>query len=216
MENITRPTLSIIVPSDQERVTTQFQKTLNLIKNHPQIQVILVPKSAALTRAERLNIGFHQAQADMILFHHPRSALEIDAIKKLQEIKNKKIWGAFTHQFDREHWLLSWTSFYSNYIRGKRRGIFYLDHCIFFHRDLWKTDLPPIAIFEDTILSQNLKHHSKPVLFPQISQTSAVRFENNGVFKQAFMNQILKWGFWLGISNEAMNSWYEKNLKLNE
>lgn len=180
------------------------------------IEVLLVGKDEAATRAERLNIGFRRAKGSMILFHHPRSFLLRDAFDRLVERKDQKIWGAFTHRFDISHPLLKFTSFYSNRIRGGRGHIYYLDHCIFFHRDLWKGDLPAVAIFEDTILSRMLSKSSPPIRLPDISTTSAVRFEKNGVVWQSIMNQILKFGFAIGISDKLMNNFYEKGLRLNE
>ena len=105
-----------------------------------------------------------------------------------------------------------------NFIRGDFRKIYYLDHCIFFQKDLVGSDknfVPDVDIFEDTYLSQKLAKISFPTRLRFTSTTSAIRFQKNGVWRQAILNQILKAGFLLGISKTFMNKVYEKGLNLN-
>jgi hypothetical protein len=208
--------LSVIIPTANEVDNEFYNQTITQLSNLENVEVICVSKIEAHSRAQRLNLGFDRAQGSMILFHHPRSVVDLAGIQYLIENANKKIWGAFTHEFDqRSHPLLKFTSWYSNRMRGAGRGIFYLDHCIFFHRSLRTKVLPDIEIFEDTVLSQQLRSRQAPLLLPFKSTTSAVRFTKNGVFKQAFMNQVLKLGFLLNLSDGMMNKIYEKNLNLN-
>lgn len=208
--------VSIVVPSNEETSDTNYRRTLSAVDGMPDVEIILVGKHEAPTRAERLNIGFSRSKGSMILFHHPRSFLEREAIAHLTEIQNEKVWGAFTHQFDVSHPILKFTSFYSNSIRGEKEQIYYLDHCIFFHRQLWLGDIPPVAIFEDTVLSRRLSKSSRPIRLPYISTTSAVRFQKNGVIRQSLMNQVLKLGYAIGVPDKVMNEFYEKGLRLNE
>lgn len=206
--------LSVVIPSDDEPGIPQWTKALQTLQSVDGLEVIRVAKIEAPTRAERLNIGFHRAGGSMILFHHPRSFISRQGLLDLAAKADQKIWGGFTHQFDHSHPLLKFTSWYSNRVRA-RRGILYLDHCIFFHRSLWTQDLPAVDIFEDTILSLNLREHGAPVLLPYVSETSAIRFQKNGVWRQAWQNQILKIEHYLGRDHQKMNDRYEKNLNLN-
>jgi hypothetical protein len=211
--------LSIIVPASKDEPNSLFGETLKLFYESDELEIIFVSKSEADTRAGRLNIGFHRSKGELILFHHPRSFIEEKGIRYLinlsKDINLKLFWGGFTHQFDRKHFLLSFTSWYSNRIRAKLKSILYLDHCIFFTRDLWKNDLPDMEIFEDTILSQYFKKYSKPKLLPFISETSSIRFEKNGVLYQLALNQVMKLCFFLGVNHKYMNQIYEKKIKLN-
>lgn len=211
--------LSIIVPSSREELSLELQKELQRVEELPDLEVICVSTDKAQSRAGRLNIGFHQSKGEMILFHHPRSIVEVSGVKHLVSLSldsnREALWGGFTHQFDNPHYLLKFTSWYSNQIRGWLRGILYLDHCIYFDRRLWRQDLPDVEIFEDTILSQNFLKISKPHILIFKSITSAIRFEKNGFWKQALLNQGLKLGFHLRFPHELMNRLYEKNLGLN-
>ena len=77
-------------------------------------------------------------------------------------------------------------------------------------------ELPEIDIFEDTILSQRLlKKIGRPAILPHQVTTSAIRFQTNGYFKQALINQYLKVLFHLGISHKLINKVYEKDTPLN-
>ena len=203
--------LSIIIPADFQEQNEYFK----LLKQKPGVEAIFVGLTEAPTRAERLNLGFLRSSGSMILFHHPRSRLPDTAIAGLARRLDEKFWGGFTHAFDVQHPFLKFTSFYSNFFRGRIRGIIYLDHCIFFHRSLWAGPLPPVEIFEDTILSDFLRRHSLPQILPELSTTSAIRFVKNGIYFQSLMNQLLKLGYYLKIPHRRLNLIYEKGLDLN-
>jgi len=174
------------------------------------------------SRAERINIGIKATEQSLVLVNHPRSFLSANAIEHLShmEIEEQEIWGGFTHEFyQSNHPILNFTSLYSNRIRFGLSGIIYLDHCIFFTRNLIASDdpapVPRVEIFEDTLFSRKLLKFARPVRIQEKSYTSPIRFVNNGIFKQSLMNQKLKLKLKLGFSKEKMNEDYEKNLNLN-
>jgi hypothetical protein len=169
------------------------------------------------SRAGRLNEGIKQAKFDMVLLHHPRSLMDIEGIKALSKQAAEISWGAFTHQFDVQHPLLSFTSWYSNHIRGDRRGIYYLDHCLFAQKQLLLDVglFPLIDIFEDTEICLKLNEKAKPIRLPYISQTSAVRFQTKGIYSQALKNQYMKCCYYFSGSDKKMNEQYEKGIELN-
>lgn len=175
-------------------------------------------KSKNISRAERLNIGINASDGDFVFLHHPRSVIDPLSLKYIFDHSSTLKWGALTHSFDESSYLLKFTSWYSNNVRGKIREIYYLDHCIFFKRSLFKNDsaiVPEVVIFEDTLLSFKLKVVGQPSLLPFKSVTSSVRFTRNGVVKQSILNQIMKVCFLLNVSDETMNKIYEKGLALN-
>jgi len=109
------------------------------------------------TRGARLNFGIAKATFDAVLLHHPRSMLSDEAWRYLKSNYESKSWRAFTHKFDHPHWFLNYISWYSNYVRVLKKNIVYLDHCIFFNKTLLGVDnIPDLAIFEDTALSELL------------------------------------------------------------
>lgn len=208
--------LSVVVPS--EPLSHEVKESLLSMEGMNDLEIIIVGLSQGASRSERLNIGFHRAKGSVILFHHPRSFMDPSGIGLLIERsldhQRKPFWGGFTHQFAVDHPLLIFTSWYSNRIRSKR-GIIYLDHGIFFDRRLWTRDLPKVDIFEDTLLSYEFRKSCGPEILHHTSTTSAIRFQKNGIFKQALVNQAIKIGFHLRISHAFMNRCYERGLDLN-
>lgn len=171
------------------------------------------------TRAARLNKGIEASNGEVIFLHHPRSIVSPNAFEQIYETcsRNNECWGGLTHKFDAEHPLLNFTSWYSNRIRCDRRGIIYLDHCVFFNRALVEDGpvIPDVPIFEDTELSKLLRKKSRPVRLMEVAETSAIRFQQNGILKQAVLNQLLKIAYYLKLPRTRMNNTYEKGLDLN-
>ena len=226
--------ISIVIPTCNEKKDSYLTKMARVYPSTPDIEYILVDQGTskeilsflnrpdfdihsvhAPTRAERLNIGIHLAQSQMILCHHPRSIIEENGLRFLIENSSRLNWGGFSHSFDHQNFGLKLTSWYSNNIRPRFSKILYLDHCIFFKKELFKKDIPPIPIFEDTELSYILAKNGPPQILPYKATTSAIRFQTNGFFKQAIMNQKLKIDFHRGRSRQKMNQDYENNLNLN-
>ncbi|TGL88785.1 hypothetical protein EHQ68_09110 [Leptospira congkakensis] len=205
--------LSIIVPTDSGEGSL-FQNSLNGYWDHPLVEIILISTKEAFTRAERLNIGFHRSKGEVILFHHPRTLLPKEAIDHLIQLSCKvdqeRVWGGFYHQFDQHHFLLRFISWYSNYIRTKCKGIVYLDHCVFFDRRLWKSDLSLESIFEDTELSLKFRKILWPVLLSYPAITSAHRFLKNGILKQSVLNLLLKFGYFLHLPSSLLFTLYQR------
>ncbi len=184
-----------------------------------QTSVVKVLLTDAKNRAQRLNHGIAACTGEIILLHHPATLLpEVDALEAIATAtKSQSRWGGFHHRFDMQHWLLDFTSWYSNQIRAKRRGIVYLDHCIFCDRQLLDRigNVPDMDIFEDTELSKRLSQVAIPSLVSGCVTTSARRFRQRGVYQQAMLNQMLKAGYHLGLDPQAMNKLYERKVAIN-
>lgn len=169
------------------------------------------------SRAKRLNLGIQKAKGQMLILHHPRSIIESKGIVHLRDHWDEYYWGGFTHKFDLDHPLLRFTSWYSNYIRADKRNIFYLDHCLFVRKELIEEIglIPEVDIFEDTELSRKLLKICEGFRLDFYSLTSAIRFEKNGIYQQAFKNQILKWQYYFKVDHKKMNRSYEDKVALN-
>ena len=228
-------TLSIIIPVHNDLENGYLKQQISLFKKFPTLEVLYVDGgstdgsvefiqasgfepiiSEKSNRAERINLGIEKSSGETILINHPRSILNKEGISFLLNSPPTG-WGAFTHRFDKEHFLLDFTSWYSNEVRLRVREIAYLDHCIFFNKALYRDKqlLPNIEIFEDTALSNNLGLLAGPTLLPYPSITSSIRFYKNGVFYQSLLNQFMKICWYLRLSPELMNKIYEKGLELN-
>ena len=177
-------------------------------------KVLVMPNS---TRGKRLHVGAEHSNGRMLFFHHPRTIIPREAVEYLILKVNELSWGGFTHQFDSSSFLAQWTSWYSNEIRIKKRGIVYLDHGIFVQTPLYRRSggFPDFPIFEDTALSMQLRKLQPPTLLPQKSVVSSIRFKKNGWVYQTALNQLMKLGYLFGISPKTLYKMYERGLWLN-
>lgn len=226
---------SVVLPTSNELGLDYLPRIVENLRGQSDIELIAVDNAShdgtaellegagahmirlpSSNRAQRLNAGIAVAQCDLVLLHHPRSLLDAHGLDALRHLPAHVGWGAFTQRFDIEHPLLAWTSWYSNRLRLDGRGIAYLDHCIFLRRSLTGArPVPELPIFEDTALSRVLLRRSPPVRLPQKATTSAIRYQRNGIWRQAAMNQVLKIGYALRLPSAWMNRLYEKGLSLN-
>lgn len=225
--------LSIIIPTFNEVKNQYIQRSFPLLATLEDVEIIIADAGSSdetlnwakkfdfqilhtqkNSRLARIQAGIKAAQGEMILMHHPRSIVSKEGYEALKGTKAS--WGAFRHRFDHKNPLLRFTSWWSNYGRGKR-GIFYMDHCIFLRENLKHLilDLPDRDIFEDTEICKILLTKSWPKLLPFYATTSAIRFRQNGLIKQILLNQKMKWMYYLKKNHKDMNKNYEKNLDLN-
>jgi glycosyltransferase involved in cell wall biosynthesis len=228
--------LSVVIPTFNEIQNNILEDILKLLSGSKDIEVLcvdsfstdgtkeLIEKYQAKliqvetnSRAKRLNIGIKSATGDMILLHHPRSLLTADGLRYLVTHAAELKWGAFTHKFDTTHPLLAFTSWWSNYGRGELRSIYYLDHCIFVKKSIIEKVgyIPEVDIFEDTEISLKLRKIARPTRLNFPATTLAIRFTKNGIWKQAILNQKLKWKFYYKTNHKEMNKDYEQGLELN-
>ena len=225
--------ISVIIPTFNDEKHGYIHKIFNQLTREDGVEVIVVDRQSEdqtpqlarkvgftvlvtdiNSRAGRINLGLQHARGDKILIHHPRTLLSPSAISELKQ--TQALWGAFTHRFDQSHPLLRFTSFWSNQVRGAR-GIYYLDHCLFFRRSFIPIilSLPEKDIFEDTEICIALRKIKAPIRLKSIATTSAVRFIKNGIWRQALSNQVLKWKYYLGYNDKLLNQTYEKHLEYN-
>ncbi|EQC45318.1 glycosyltransferase [Bacteriovorax sp. Seq25_V] len=226
--------ISVIFSTFNEAENAFFKNSIEALKKDNEIEIIIIDYNSSdrtreicgegvifittdlNSRAKRLKLGLSYATAAMVIFHHPRSLVDTNGFNKLKKLADTKIWGGFTHCFDLNTPILKFTSWYSNRVRGYIRGILYLDHCIFASKSLLnKINFPEVDIFEDTILSDELRFFSPPVILPEVSTTSAIRFVKNGQVKQAILNQVMKMCYFLKIDHKVMNKIYEFGINLN-
>ena len=160
-------------------------------------------------RARQMNRGASEASGDTLLFLHadtlpPRnfSDLIYDALSG-----NNVISGAFSIQFDVNHWMLNLIS------RVTRLNLAWLtfgDHGIF----LRKTDFlrlngfTEMPILEDLEFQLRMKKQGVLVRPKASVRTSARRFVNNGVIRQTFRDFGILMGYFIGIPPVRLARYY--------
>lgn len=206
------PKQLIIVISPSRDATRQ------LIVSHPLGAAAELIETTAVNRAQRLNAGIQASQGEVVLLHHPATLLPENALEQVAAAANSGAqWGGFRHSFDLDHWLLRFTSWYSTHQRPRWGQVLYLDHCIFARRSVLAAvgGVPDMDIFEDTALSQALSRWGRPRMLPGTVITSARRFRERGVYRQAALNQLLKLMYYARLNPRTMNWLYERKSQIN-
>ena len=224
--------ISVILSTNNELKNNYLKQVLEWIKNQDvKTELIVVDNGSTdgtfelcekygkvitlknSNRAERLNKWLEYITWNIVLFHHSVSILPKNTFSNIiTQLEWTKIRWWYSHSFDIKHFLLRFTSWYSNNIRAKRKWILYLDHMIFarteFVKKIWW--FPKIDIFEDTVFSEKMRKYSKPLLLQDTITTSARRFIKRGIWKQAFLNQYLKIMFYIWRWDKTINKIYEE------
>ena len=201
--------LAVVSPSTDD--------TLAILQQFPTVEII---ETAATNRAQRLNVGIDASKGDLVLLHHPATLLPpTNALCQARSAlaDASAVWGGFTHSFDMDHWLLRFTSWYSTTQRSQRQSILYLDHCIFAQRQALIDigGVPDMDIFEDTTLSIALAQWGRPAIAPGRIVTSARRFRDRGIYRQALLNQLLKLMYHVRLDPQQLNRLYESKSQIN-
>ncbi|MEO1792299.1 MAG: glycosyltransferase [Cyanobacteria bacterium J06629_19] len=196
-------------------VSPSADDTLKTIASYPAVEII---ETTATNRAQRLNEGIAVSKGEFVLLHHPATLLpEKTALSEAAALLSDGAgWGGFVHGFDMAHWLLAFTSWYSTRVRS-RQGILYLDHCIFARREILTEigGVPEMDIFEDTALCEALRQYKGPAIAPSSVITSARRFRQRGIYRQAALNQLLKVMYYAKLDPKRMNWLYERKSQIN-
>lgn len=204
-------------------VSQSEDDTLAVLRGFETVEVI---ESTASNRAQRLNVGIEASRGDEIVLHHPATLLPKEtALLQVREALSSAAWGGFVHGFDMAHWLLRFTSWYSTRVRSRAQRILYLDHCIFARKDalIEIGGVPDMDIFEDTALSLALAewgtqeglNEGQPAIAAGQVVTSARRFRDRGVYRQAMVNQMLKLMYLTKQDPKKMNWLYERKSQIN-
>jgi hypothetical protein len=88
----------------------------------------------------------------------------------------------------------------------------YGDQALFVARDLFNKigGFPDYPIMEDFEFIRRLKKKSNIVILPEAVQTSPRRWQNLGVFKTWFLNQIIIIAYFIGIPPQQLADWYRR------
>ncbi len=226
---MTQPIISIIIPVFNEATT--IVKTLERLKDDVGVDLIVVDggsqdntvelakqmgvkviSSPLPGRAQQMNIGATAARGDILLFLHADTQLPQNYQKILQMTlaKEKVIAGAFELAIDGQQWSLRLVEKMVNW-RSRLCSLPYGDQAIFLEKRIFQDlgGFADLSIMEDFEFVQRLKRRGKIAIAPVAVLTSGRRWQKLGVFKTTLINQLVIFGYYLGISPARLRHFYQ-------
>jgi rSAM/selenodomain-associated transferase 2 len=184
--------------------------TLQVLKSFPEVKVIQSQKG----RAIQMNEGARNAVSDVLYFLHsdtfPPKNFDIEIINKVQ---NGNLSGCFKMKFDYNHILLKFSQWFTKFnfkcCRGGDQSLF-VERKLFLELGGFNENL---TIYEDNELISRLYENSKFTVIQKAVITSARKYIKNGVWKLQFHFLMIHFKFWLGLNQEKLIGYYQKNIK---
>jgi len=164
-------------------------------------------------RAIQMNVGAGQCHGDMILFLHADTRLPDGVRSEIITARNRqRLWGRFDLRFPPKAsgaWLMRMIALFIN-LRSRLSGIATGDQAMFVDRQLFEltNGFPAIALMEDVAMSKRLKKYCMPHCSRLKVETSARRWEQNGVIKTVLMMWLLRFAYFIGISTDSLSRVY--------
>ncbi len=162
-------------------------------------------------RGRQMNLGAENAKNSLLLFLHADSKLPDDAPAKVVHALslNGKHWGRFDVSFDQNGIVYSIIAAMMN-LRSRLTGVATGDQGIFVKDDAFHSvrGFRPIPLMEDIALSKCLRKLSWPVCLRTKLQTSARRWQSQGIMKTILLMWYLRLAFFLGASPQRLAEIY--------
>ncbi len=221
--------ISIIIPTLNE--ANVIEETITRLPQSKQVEIVVVDGgssdgtdemarklgarvlSTAPSKAEQMNAGAAEARGEVLLFLHADTRLPANFEEKVMTAVSRKGFcaGAFTLGIDSEEWGLRFIEWIANW-RARFFKMPYGDQALFVSRQLFHEigGFPDYPIMEDFELIRRLKKKGKIAILPESVQTSPRRWQNLGVFKTWFLNQIILAAYFIGIPPHRLARWYRR------
>jgi rSAM/selenodomain-associated transferase 2 len=171
--------------------------------------------TSAAGRARQQNAGATAARGDILLFLHVDTQLPSTAYEDIERAlaNPATAWGRFdvTLRADPEPGpsMLRVVAGMMN-LRSLLTGIATGDQAIFVRKSVFVRvgGFPEIALMEDIALSRLLKKIAQPVCVRSRVETSARRWQTQGIWRTIVLMWSLRLGYWCGVSPETLSRWY--------
>ncbi|MEL6862942.1 MAG: TIGR04283 family arsenosugar biosynthesis glycosyltransferase [Bacteroidota bacterium] len=180
-------------------------QTLSICQNYPQVLSL----STAKGRARQMNAAAKSASGDYLFFLHADTRAPNNSLYLIHQVLKQEevIAGSFYLRFDQLHWTYR---LLSQVTRLNVPWMTYGDQGLFMRRSSFEaiggfSDLP---LMEDLEIQHRLRRQGHFVKLAVPVQTSARRFEKNGLIQQLVLDFCLMLGYYMGISPKRLKHWY--------
>lgn len=166
--------------------------------------------AAAGSRGACLARAVSEARGDVFFFLHADSRPPENAVELIRDALAR---GASSGSFSlayanadlRMRWVASWANLRSRILR-----LPFGDQGIFCRREAYQLagGFRDMAVCDDVDLVRRLRRTGRFVVRPEVTTTSARRYQERGVFRQGLRVWIVLAGYFTGVSPERLASWY--------
>ena len=180
-------------------------RTEEIARKYP---VVLI--KAPRNRARQLNEGVKAARGDIFLFLHADCTVDSKAINAISRAVAKGFaGGCLSQRIDSKAWIYRIIEL-SGSLRARIFRIFYGDQAIFATRDVFDRigGFDEVELFEDVMFSKKMKKVGKTCILNQHVNSSARRWQKQGICRATVINWLVSVGFLLGVSPHFLKKIY--------
>lgn len=162
-------------------------------------------------RASQMNNGATRATGELLLFLHADTLLEPAGFSKMKAAMNDGPWvgGAYSLKIISPQRSLRLISHLAN-LRSRTLNLAYGDQAFFVRTDTFRRldGFQQLPICEDLDFFRRLKSEGSVLLLRHKANTSARRWEHDGVLYCTVRNSLIASAFLLGCSPKVLCRWY--------
>ncbi len=222
-------TLSIIIPTlNEEHILGQ---TLSGLLNRKNCEIIVVDGgssdatlslakssgckifSTSQGRGRQMNFGAAQATGEILIFLHADTMLPGNFPQLVTDAVDLPDFavGAFSLTINSSKKSLATIAWLTN-LRSRFLGLPYGDQAFFIKSSTFAAmgGFPELEIMEDFVFIQKMKKRGRIVTLPERVKTSARRWQNMGIARTTFINQLIVCGYSLGVPPVILAKWYRR------
>ena len=163
------------------------------------------------SRGKQMHAGAELAGGNILLFLHADTRLPKGAFSVLDEYfqKDEHNISTFRLKFDRQNWLLD---LYSKFTAFDSLWTTFGDQGIAVKKDFYEEvgGFPSWQLFEDVEFLRRARRKQKITTLNSSVTTSAIRFSENGFFRQQLKNGWLIIKYLFGVSHERLSMEYNR------
>jgi hypothetical protein len=228
-----QPWLSVVVPAFNEE--NRINPVVQSIRQTALIEIIVVDGGSddrtvdramelgvtvlqtALGRSLQMNAGANAAAGKVLLFLHADTQLPSDFLIWIQQILMQPgtVAGAFELKIDGVQPGLRWVEWGVKW-RSRLLQLPYGDQAIFVPAEIFQQTggFPDLPIMEDFEWVRRLRHLGKIGIAPAPVLTSGRRWQQVGIWRTTWINQLVIAAYFLGLSPDRIARWYRGAGKL--